>query len=69
MQENLLAQTVKMNLNKKLDPKQKTIQVFNIDIKGFRKTRNKNPPTWEKGVTSYLMMVDLPTMGRLAGTG
>ena len=35
-----------------LDPKQKTSQAFNIDAKGFRKTRNENPPTWEKGVTS-----------------
>ena len=52
MQENSLAQTVKMNLNKKLDPMQKIIQAFNIDVKGFRKTRNENPPTWEIGVTS-----------------
>ena len=37
---------------KKLDPKQKTIQTFNIDAHLFMKTRNENPPTWEIGVTS-----------------
>ena len=34
------AHPVKIDLNKKLDPRQKTIQVFNIDAYGFRKTRN-----------------------------
>ena len=43
---------VKVDLNKKLDPMQKTIQAFNIDAQEFRKTRNENPPTWEIGVTS-----------------
>ena len=33
-----------IDLNKKLDPKQNTIQAFNIDAQGFRKTRNENPP-------------------------
>ena len=46
------AQPIKMILNKKLDPKQKTIQTFNIDAQGFGKIRNENPPTWEIGVTS-----------------
>ena len=45
------SQPVKSNLNKKLDPKEKTIQAFNIDAKGFRKSRNENPPSWEVGVT------------------
>ena len=45
-------QPVKKDLNKKLDPKQKTIQTFNIDAQGLRKTRNENPPTREIGVTS-----------------
>ena len=39
-------------LNKKLDPKQKTIQTFIINAQGLRKARNENPPTWEIGVTS-----------------
>ena len=42
----------KIDLNKKWLPKQKTIQNFNIDAQGFRKTRNENPPTWEIGITS-----------------
>ena len=45
-------QPVKLNWNKKLDPKQKTIQALNIDAYGFRKTRYENPPTWEKEDTS-----------------
>ena len=47
-----MSQPIKINLNKKLDPKQKTIQTFNIDAQGFRKTKNENPPTWEIGVNS-----------------
>ena len=43
---------VKIDLNKKLDPNQETVQAFNIDAREFRKTRNENPPTWEIGVTS-----------------
>ena len=46
------AETVKIDLNKKLDPKQKTIQIFNIDAQRFRKTNNENPLTWETRVTS-----------------
>ena len=45
-------QPVKIDLNKKSFPKQKTIQNFNIDAQGFRKTKNENPPTWEIEVTS-----------------
>ena len=47
-----LAQPAKLDLNKESFPKQKTIQNFTIDAQGFRKTKNKNPPTWETGVTS-----------------
>ena len=47
-----LSQPVKIDLNKKSLPKQKTIQNFTIDAQGFRKTKNENPPTWEMGVTS-----------------
>ena len=47
-----VSQPIKINLNKKLDPKQKTIQTFNIDAQGFRKTKNENPLTLEIGVTS-----------------
>ena len=42
----------KIDLNKKWLPKQKTVQNFNIDAQGFRKTRNENPPTQKIGVTS-----------------
>ena len=45
-------QPVKIDLNKKSFPKQKTIQNFNIDAQGFRKTKNENPPTWEIRVTT-----------------
>ena len=45
-------QPVKLDLNEKLDPKQNTIQNFNIDAQGIRNTRNENPPTWAIGVTS-----------------
>ena len=45
-------QPVKIDLKKKLDPKEKTIQTFNIDAQGFRKTKNENPSMWEIGVTS-----------------
>ena len=48
-----ISHPVKIDLNKKLDPKQKTIQTFNIDSQGFRRARNENPPTWEIGVTNY----------------
>ena len=46
------AQPVKLDLNKKSSPKQKTIQNFTIDAQGFRKTKNEDPPTWGMGVTS-----------------
>ena len=46
------AHPVKIDLNKKLDPKQKTIQAFNIDAKRFRKTKNENHSTQEIGVAS-----------------
>ena len=64
-----IKQPAKVDLNKKSFPKQKTIQNFTIDAQGFRKTRNENPPTWEMGVTSYLVLANLPTMGRSDGTG
>ena len=47
-----VAQPVKIDLNKKSFPKQKTIQNFTIDAQGFRKTKNENPPTSEMGVIS-----------------
>ena len=47
-----VSQPIKIDLDKKSFPKQKTIQNFNIDAQGFRKTKNKNPPTLEIGVTS-----------------
>ena len=46
------AQPVKIDLNKKLLPKQKTIEIFIIDAQAFRKTKNENPPTREIGVAS-----------------
>ena len=63
------AQHVKMNSNKKFDPKQKTFQTFNIDPKRFRNTKNENPKTREIEVTSQHVPADLPMVGRLAGTG
>ena len=47
-----LTHPAKIDLNKKSLPKQKTIQNFNIDAQGIRKTRNENPPMWEIRVTS-----------------
>ena len=38
---------VRIDLNQKLDPKQKTIQIFNIYAQGFRKSKNENPPLQE----------------------
>ena len=46
------SQSVKMDLNKKLLPKQKTIEIFIIDAQAFRKTKNENPLTREIGVAS-----------------
>ena len=42
----------KIDLSKKWLPKQKTIQNFNIDAQGIRKTRNEIPPTRDIEVTS-----------------
>ena len=47
-----VTQPVKINLDKKYYPKQKTFQTFNIDAKGFRKTKNVNHAMWEIGVSS-----------------
>ena len=47
-----MSQPVKIDLNKKSFPKQKTIQNFNIDAQGFRKTKNENPLMQEIGVIS-----------------
>ena len=47
-----LTHPAKIDLNKKLLPKQNTNRSFNIDAQGFRKTRNENPPKREIGVTS-----------------
>ena len=47
-----LSQPVKVDLNEKSLPKQKTIQNFTIDAQGFRKTRCENPPSQEIEVTS-----------------
>ena len=44
--------SAKIDLNKQWLLEQKTIQNFNIDALGFRKTRNENPPTQEIGVSS-----------------
>ena len=44
MVKNEKAQSVKIDLNKKLDPKQKAIQAFNIDIHRSRKTKMKILP-------------------------
>ena len=62
-------QPVKLNLDKKFFPKQKTNQAFNIDAQGLRKARIENPPTWEIGVTSKPVPVDLPMVSRSASTG
>ena len=59
----------KIDLDKKWLPKQKTIQNFNIDAQGLRKTRNENPLTLEIGVTSQPVPAALPLVGRSAGMG
>ena len=46
------SQPVKIDFNKKLDLKQKTIQTFNIDAQRFRKTKKENPLSQEIGVAS-----------------
>ena len=47
-----ITQPVTIDLNKKLDPKQKNIQTFNIDTKRFIKTKNENLLMREIGSTS-----------------
>ena len=47
-----MTQPVKIDLNKKLGLKQKTIQAFNIAVQRFKKTKHEYPFTWEIGVTS-----------------
>ena len=47
-----MSQRVKIDLNKKLEPKQKTFQTLNINAQRFRETKNENPLTLEIGVTS-----------------
>ena len=49
---NTNSHPAKLDIDKKLLPKQKTIQNFNIDAPWFRKARNENPPILEIGVTS-----------------
>ena len=46
------AHPVKIDLNKKLDPRQNSIHSFNIDAQRFRKTKKENPPTQEIRVAS-----------------
>ena len=41
----MIAHPFKIDLNKKRDSKQKTIQTFNIDGQRFRKTENGSPLT------------------------
>ena len=48
LSEHFISQLVKIDLNKKLDPKQNTIQTFNFDAQEFRETKNENPSTWKK---------------------
>ena len=59
----------KIDLNNKSLPRQKTIQNFNIDAQGFRKTRNENPPMQEIGVTIQPVPANLPLVGKLASMG
>ena len=47
-----MSHPAKIDLNKKLNPKQKTIQIFNIDAQRFKKTKSENPKTQEIGVAS-----------------
>ena len=47
-----LTQPVKIDLNIKLLPKQKTIEIFVIDAQALRKTKNEKPLTREIGVAS-----------------
>ena len=56
-----------MDLNKKSSAMRQTL-IFSY-ARGFRKTKNENPPTWEIRVTSLPVLANLPTMGRPASTG
>ena len=47
-----VAHPVKIDLNKKLDPKQKTIRTYNVESQRFRKPKKENPPMLEIGVAS-----------------
>ena len=42
------AHSVNINLNKKLDPKQKSIQTFNIDTKRLKKQKRKIFQHWKQ---------------------
>ena len=46
------AQPVEVDSDDKLDRKQKTIQTFNIDAKGFRKIQNENALTRESEIAN-----------------
>ena len=59
---------VKIDLNKELDSKQKTIQTLNINAQGFRKTKNENSPKQKIGVTSSSVPVNVPIVGRSTST-
>ena len=45
-----LTHPVNIDVNKKVDPKQKTIQIFNIEAQRFRKRKDENPLMQEIGV-------------------
>ena len=67
--QNSISQHVKVDLNKKLDPKQKIIQTFNIDAQGFRKTKNEKSSDMGNKTYQLTSTASLPMVGRLAGTG
>ena len=60
------AHPIKIDFDKKLDPMQKTIHIFNIDAQRFRKIRNKNPRSCQ--LTSPDQSANL-SLGRSADTG
>ena len=53
----MMPHPAKIDLNKKWLPKQKTVQNFNIDAQGFRKTKNENPPMQEIWLADRLALV------------
>ena len=65
----VVKEPVKIYLNKKLDPKQNTIQTFNINAQWLKKKKNENPLTWEIGVTRKPVPANLPMVGRSTDTG